>query len=329
MNLLLIISNRPVFTGFIPSFKDACSQLSIMMDVFILDEDKSYDSQRIKLKKYIKKRKPDKILCINDFCQSGNFLVDYEITQLVSCYVWFVDSMHRMSYYDSNLHFYRGVSSFEPTDCTLSEKYKVSIQYVPLTAGEKIFCTNNEPEEKEYDVSFVGLVAESEKRLKVLTAIARYCKKNRHSMICYGHFWHNSHLLQSIIGSIKFKYKYPDLYPYVINKRISPQQCMRLYKRTKINLNIHVEHHTGFNCRTFEILGNGNFELCDEQNNRVIHFENKKHLVFYHTADEAVQLIDYYLSHPKERENIATQGKQFVNTKYTFANSLRQVLFLE
>ena len=175
---------------------------------------------------------------------------------------------------------------------------------------------------------FATLVSGSEKRLKILNAIAKYCKTNHKKMVCYGHFWHNSHYLQKIIGSIKFYCKYPTLHSYVINQRISPDECADLYKQTKINLNIHIPQHTGFNCRTFEILGNNNFELCDEQDNHFINFIDRKHLVFYHNEKEVVSLFDYYLKHPVEREAIAQQGGIFVNEKYKFSDSVKKVLEL-
>lgn len=328
MKILLVIDSQPVFTGFIPSFEEACKELNAEMTFFIVDGDKSYEAQRIKLKNIICEENPNKLLCINDFCQNGNFLIDKEITQLTSCYIWFVDSMHLMKNFDYTLPFYSGISSFEPTDTTLSRKYNVPIQYVPVTAGKGLFCMNQTEEKKIYDVSFVGLVAGSKKRINVLNKIAEYCKLNNKKMICYGHFWHNSHWFQNIIGAFKFKRKYPILYSYVINKRISPKECASLYKRTKINLNIHIPQHSGFNCRTFEILGNENFELCDEQDNREIHFKNRKNIVFYHNADEAVRLLDYYLKHPEERKHIASEGAKFVNSKYKFVNSLKRVLDL-
>lgn len=328
MKVLLLVANRSAVTGLIPSFQEAFFQLHIDGKVFIVNEDKIYQKQRKELKKYIVDHGIDRLLCINDFCQNGEYLVDQEIAELAHCHIWFVDSMYSMKTPDSTLSLYEKVSSFEPKDTALSSVYHKTIHYVPLTMGNNIFCTAPENVEKKYDISFVGLVSGSKKRLKILNAIAKYCKTNHKKMICYGHFWHDSHYLQKIIGSVKFYCKYPTLHSYVINQRISPAECAGLYKQTKINLNIHIPQHTGFNCRTFEILGNNNFELCDEQDNHVINFIDGKHLVFYHDEKEVVNLFDYYLKHPVERETIAQQGGTFVNEKYKFSDSVRKVLEL-
>ena len=53
-----------------------------------------------------------------------------------------------------------------------------------------------------------------------------------------------------------------------------------------------------------------------------------ENIVFYHNADEAVRLLDYYLKHPEERKHIASEGAKFVNSKYKFVNSLKRVLDL-
>ena len=328
MRVLLLVANRASVTGLVPSFREAFLQLHLDGNVFVINEDERYFEQRERLKKYIITRKIDALLCINDFCQEGVYLIDQELTSLTQCYIWFVDSMHSMKTPDPNLSQYKKISSFEPTDVKFSSIYHRKIHYVPLTMGNKIFCTSPRNAEKKYDVSFVGLVSGSEKRLKILNAIAKYCKTNHKKMVCYGHFWHDSHCLQKIIGSIKFYCKYPILHSYVINQRISPAECAALYKQTKINLNIHIPQHTGFNCRTFEILGNNNFELCDEQDNHPINFLNGKHLIFYHNEEEAVSLFDYYLKHPVERNAIAQQGGKFVNENYKFSDSVKQVLGL-
>lgn len=129
-----------------------------------------------------------------------------------------------------------------------------------------------------------------------------------------------------MIESIKFKIKHPYLHKFVVNKRITAQEAANIYKRTRINLNIHIPKHTGFNCRTFEILGNGNFELCDQQNLDYIYFEDGKHIVFYKNKSDLLKKIEYYLTHDKEREKIANQGGIYVNKQYSFDKILGKII---
>lgn len=47
-------------------------------------------------------------------------------------------------------------------------------------------------------------------------------------------------------------------------------------------------------------------------------FENKKHLVWFKSVPEAIELIEYYLVHNKERERIAEVGRQEVLAHHTW-----------
>jgi tetratricopeptide (TPR) repeat protein len=47
-------------------------------------------------------------------------------------------------------------------------------------------------------------------------------------------------------------------------------------------------------------------------------FKNRYHLVWFHTPDEAIELIRYYLSHSEEREKIARQGQEEVYKNHTY-----------
>ena len=51
-------------------------------------------------------------------------------------------------------------------------------------------------------------------------------------------------------------------------------------------------------------------------------FENHKHLVWFKTVDEGIDLIKYYLDHDTEREEIAWAGWKLAMKKYTFHNRM-------
>ena len=114
MRVLLLVANRASVTGLVPSFQEAFLQLHLDGNVFVINEDERYFEQRERLKKYIITHKIDALLCINDFCQEGVYLIDQELTGLTQCYIWFVDSMHSMKTPDPNLSQYKKISSFEP-----------------------------------------------------------------------------------------------------------------------------------------------------------------------------------------------------------------------
>jgi len=55
-------------------------------------------------------------------------------------------------------------------------------------------------------------------------------------------------------------------------------------------------------------------------------FENGKHLVWFNSIPEAVELIEYYLVHDEERERIAEAGRQEVLARHTWDARIGEVL---
>jgi spore maturation protein CgeB len=55
-------------------------------------------------------------------------------------------------------------------------------------------------------------------------------------------------------------------------------------------------------------------------------FENKKHLVWFHTKEECFELLNYYLSHDEEREQIGQQGKELVYKNHSYDNRVRGII---
>jgi hypothetical protein len=50
--------------------------------------------------------------------------------------------------------------------------------------------------------------------------------------------------------------------------------------------------------------------------------KHKETILYSATPDETVELVDYYLSHEKEREEIANAGYEFAHSKYNWADHL-------
>lgn len=239
---------------------------------------------------------------------------------------WYMDSIKQFANRPQNLQMFDKVYSFEPDDIAYcKEKLDVDIDYLPIGVGEEIYCKRDENIEQIYDVCFVGNATPN--RLKVLNSVADYCYKNNKTMIVYGHYWHNKHLYQDILGKKKFAKKYPALSKYVSNELCKPTDVSRLYKQSKISLNIHTYIHKGINPRTFEILGNGNFELCDYRSDaEQFGLVDKHNIAFFTDADDCVKQIDWYLKNEVIRKVIGKRGKETIKDKYTMTELLGEVL---
>lgn len=81
-----------------------------------------------------------------------------------------------------------------------------------------------------------------------------------------------------------------------------------------------------FSNRTFLTLASGGFHLTEYVPQLEALFENKRHLVWYHSDAECVELAAYYLKHPTARARIAAQGRQFTRAHYGMRRQLYKML---
>lgn len=100
-----------------------------------------------------------------------------------------------------------------------------------------------------------------------------------------------------------------------------------VYRDAKINLNITLHCiDTGACQRIFDVMAAGGFMLSNYQTELEELFEVGKEIVLYHNEEEMMQLVDYYLTHEKEREEIARNGQKKVLACYDYRNRLPEIL---
>ena len=241
--------------------------------------------------------------------------------------IWFIDSLKTMRGYNKEyLEKFNGLYSFESDDLAYAQKtYCIdNIKYLPLGADQKIYGFDTEETVKKYDVCFVG--GADSKRLTILNKIALFCKKNNKTMIVFGYMWKHRPIWRRIRHERMFRKKYPFLYSCVVNSELAPKKISELYASSKICLNIVRSVHDGANPRTFEILATKSFQMVDYSEKIEMLFEDKKHLVMYKDTDELERLLDYYLNHDEEREQIAQAGHDLVMEKYTLTKLVAQIV---
>jgi spore maturation protein CgeB len=99
---------------------------------------------------------------------------------------------------------------------------------------------------------------------------------------------------------------------------------VELFNRANIVLNIHAEEFPDTETRIFESLGCGAFviseTLADESP-----FRHKEHIVEAKSIDVIEELIDYYLVHDEEREQIAMQGHEEALRNHTYTERAKQI----
>lgn len=100
-----------------------------------------------------------------------------------------------------------------------------------------------------------------------------------------------------------------------------------VFAGTKINLNISLKGiEGGTPQRIMDILGAGGFVLTSYCQETAELFEEDREIVMFRTPEELLQKVDYYLSHDKEREQIAQAGHKKVMECYTYEKKLKQLL---
>lgn len=275
-------------------------------------EKKFYEKKFIEIDKDIQRYCPQIILIINPNI-SYEYLEKWSKNSRIV--FWFVDSIvnwqdYELARYATNFVYDRESQQY------LQSKGIASI-YCPVGYNEAYAETKRKT--KTIDISFVG--SPYKKRVCTLEQIAKEAKKNHWSMKVVGPFF----LRRNVFKNILFHFKYPDLYSYIVNGSISPEEAADLYASSKICLNIHDDRNKGTNPRTFEIMATGSMELMDAREDYDI-TEPGKTVAVFHNAKEAVEKISYYLQHEEERERIAKAGQLAVMNKRSMKHSLETVL---
>lgn len=92
-----------------------------------------------------------------------------------------------------------------------------------------------------------------------------------------------------------------------------------VFKHSKINLNITLRSiRSGIPLRAFDIMGNGAFLLTNYQEDFLDFFVPEEDFVYYDGIEDLLDKIEYYLSHEKERCEIAQNAFQKVASQHTF-----------
>lgn len=102
-----------------------------------------------------------------------------------------------------------------------------------------------------------------------------------------------------------------------------------VYDRAKINLNISLRSiHTGIPLRAFEILGSGGFLLSNYQADFADCYVDGEDYVSFGSKEDMLNKIEYYLTHEKERQEIAANGLRRTIENHTYEHRLKEMLTL-
>lgn len=105
------------------------------------------------------------------------------------------------------------------------------------------------------------------------------------------------------------------------------EAASHVYAGSKINLNISLKGiEGGTPQRIMDVMGAGGFMLTNYCEETAELFKEDEEIVMFKTPEELVEKIDYYLTHEKERENIAKAGQAKVLSCYTYEQKLTELM---
>jgi hypothetical protein len=134
--------------------------------------------------------------------------------------------------------------------------------------------------------------------------------------------------LKGYFGFLRPILKRP-LFPYVI-RSLSNEERKSVYLNTKIGFNLHLngEFKECGNLRTYEVPMHGCLLLSNKAgaNAHNLIFEDQKEAVYYDNLDDAIEKINYYLSHDEERVKIAKKGFERAWKEYDYEKNLLNLL---
>lgn len=105
------------------------------------------------------------------------------------------------------------------------------------------------------------------------------------------------------------------------------KESVYIYRCSQINLNMSLRSIvTGMPYRIFEIIGSGGFLLSNYQEDFLDYFAPKEDFDYYSSYEDLMEKAEYYLSHEKERKEIARNGYEKIKQYHSFQKRLDIIL---
>lgn len=97
-----------------------------------------------------------------------------------------------------------------------------------------------------------------------------------------------------------------------------------VFANSDINLNITLRSiHSGIPLRALDIMSCGGFLLTNYQPELEQYFKNGTDYVYFEGKEDMISKTDYYLSHPKERTEIAQNGLRKVSSDFSYIHQIQ------
>lgn len=107
-------------------------------------------------------------------------------------------------------------------------------------------------------------------------------------------------------------------WPFPTKKSVSRPTYAHVLRTAKINLGFnHYNVLRYYDRRLFECMGSGRLHITYYVPGMEKDFENHKHLVWFRTVKEGLNVIQNYLKYPEKREAVAAAGRKLICEKHS------------
>lgn len=120
---------------------------------------------------------------------------------------------------------------------------------------------------------------------------------------------------------------------------LTPEETAKYYYGSRVVLNVHRAHDDeSYNCnarkieafsvnpRTFEIAASGAFQMTDERSDLHHFYVPGEEIVTFHSPEDCMDKIRYYLAHEDERREIALRGLRRTLQEHTYSKRIQSLL---
>lgn len=168
------------------------------------------------------------------------------------------------------------------------------------------------------DICFAGTVSEG--RLEPLQALCNYDLKIWSPRVVFS-FKENYQIVRNALPPSS------PLYDKFTNRAVWGKDLVKVYNAAKIVLNIHSPQPVPI-MRDFEVTGCGAFLLTDYARELETMFKPAEEMVSVNTLDGLQDMVDYYLSHSRERDEIARRAQIRAYRDHTYARRMEKLISL-
>ncbi|NDV19141.1 glycosyltransferase [Pseudodesulfovibrio sp. JC047] len=259
---------------------------------------------------------PDMVLCLAQAPLNRQALKRLRRDGVATA-MWFVEDYRLFTYWKAFAPLYDIFAVIQKGQCVedIQAIGQPNVLYLPLAAQpdfhRPLSLSSIEQRKFGSDISFMG--AGYPNRREAFKELVS------HDFKIWGTEWDGDHVLEPLVQCK--------------GARISPEECVKIFNATTINLNLHSSVQaeslvTGgdfVNPRTFELAACGAFQLVDTRSLLGEAFENNE-LATFNSIKELTDKIDLFLNDPAARTQFAMRGRARVLKDHTYVQRMRTLI---